>query len=33
MRAEKSGTAGHNHAGFKMHLRRPLEQIRYPIAA
>jgi hypothetical protein len=23
MRAEKSGTAGHNHAGFKMHGRQP----------
>ena len=32
VRAEKSGTAGHNHAGFEMHSQQPLKR-SVPIAA
>jgi hypothetical protein len=32
MRAEKSGTAGHNHTGFEMHIQLPLERDQKPIA-
>jgi hypothetical protein len=33
MRAEKSGAAGHNHAGFEMHIPQPLERVRNQFAA
>ena len=33
MRAEKSGAAGHKHAGFEMHIPQPLERVRNQFAA